>query len=224
MNLSPARLAVIVALVVGGVAVLLNGFEGSTDAAAAGRIAHAERRPSARCRRSPASPTDDPTDTPAPETDGVTFMVFNGTSTTGLGAHGAAGSRSRGVRLHAATAGNALTVAGRQDHVYFRGGADAVQNESNATYMAEEFLGGAAVKLLGVDYETRFPTTPSWWSSSAATIESRPSHPAIPTPLPGASFRSSSPSSNTSCSASDNTSGENGLVRNASAPSCRHRR
>ena len=36
MNLSPARLIVLVALVVGGVAVLLNGFDTDGDVAAVG--------------------------------------------------------------------------------------------------------------------------------------------------------------------------------------------
>ena len=42
--------------------------------------------------------------------------------------------------------------------MYFRGGADAAQNESNATNMAEEFLDGAEVKLLGAEFESAVPT------------------------------------------------------------------
>ena len=87
MNLSPARLVVLVALVVGGVAVLLNGFssDGDTAAVADGRS------PSPTVALTPtstASPTGTATDapkTPKPEVEGVTFAVFNATGTTGLG-------------------------------------------------------------------------------------------------------------------------------------------
>ena len=155
MNLSPARLAVIVALVVGGVAVLLNGFELSTDTASAGG-SPTPSAPVSPLPTSPASPTDDPIETPAPETEGVTFMVFNGTSTTGLG-----GTVQQDLEAEGYTstqdAANALTSPVAKTIVYYRGGDDAVQNEANATYMAEEFLGGAAVKLLGVEYENEVP-------------------------------------------------------------------
>ncbi|HEY6567273.1 MAG TPA: LytR C-terminal domain-containing protein [Actinomycetota bacterium] len=155
MNLSPARLAVIVALVVGGVAVLLNGFDGSTEAAA-GSGSPTPSTSVSPLPTSPSSPTDDPTTTPAPETDGVTFMVFNGTSTTGLGATVQQDLEAQGY-ISTEPAGNALTAPVAKTIVYYRGGDDAVQNEANATYMAEEFLEGAAVKLLGVDYENEVP-------------------------------------------------------------------
>jgi hypothetical protein len=150
VNLSPARLAIIVALVVGGVAVLMNGFEGSSGAAAAG----ASPTPTIVISPSPttASPTESPAETPAPETDGVTFMVFNGTSTTGLGAIVQQDLEDEGY-VAPTEAANALTSTVPKTTVYFRGGADAAQNESNATYMADQFLDGAAVKLLGDDYE-----------------------------------------------------------------------
>jgi hypothetical protein len=154
VNLSPARLAVIVALVVGGVAVLANGFEGSPDAAAAASS------PSPTVSVSPlpttSSPTTPPSETPKPETDGVTFMVFNGTSTTGLGATVQQDLEAEGY-VSTEVAGNALTSPVGKTTVYFRGGPDAAQNEANATNMAQEFLGGAAVKLLGVDYESAVP-------------------------------------------------------------------
>jgi LytR cell envelope-related transcriptional attenuator len=153
VNLSPARLAVIVALVVGGVAVLLNGFEGSTDAAASG----GSPTPSASVSplpTTPASPTDVASETPEPETDGVTIMVFNGTSQTGLAGTVQQDLEAQGY-VAPTEAGNALSSTIPRTTVYFRTGADEAQNESNATYMAEEFLDGAVVKPLGEDYETQ---------------------------------------------------------------------
>lgn len=153
MNLSPARLAVIVALVVGGVAVLLNGFELSTDTAAAG----GSPSPSVTVSplpTTPASPTDVATDTPAPETDGVTIMVFNGTSQTGLAGIVQQDLQDQGYDAPT-DAANALSSTIPRTTVYFRVGADEAQNEANATYMAEEFLDGAVVKPLGEDYDTQ---------------------------------------------------------------------
>jgi hypothetical protein len=155
VNLSPARLAVIVALVVGGVAVLLNGFEGSTGAAAADTSS-----PSPAATTPPASttaaPTDPPTETPTPQTEGVAFMVFNGTSELGLAGTVQQNLEAEGY-IAAEKAANAITSPVSKTTVYFRGGDDAAQNESDATYMAEELLGDAAVKLLGVDYEDAVP-------------------------------------------------------------------
>lgn len=152
MNLSPARLAVIVALVVGGVAVLLNGFEGSTDVAAAGGSPTPAVTLSPGPTRS-ASPTTAAAQTPRPKIDGVTFMVFNGTATTGLGGTVQQALEAEGYESTQAAA-DALTKPVNKTIVYFRGGDDAAQNESNATRMADDFLGGAAVTLLGVEYET----------------------------------------------------------------------
>ena len=73
MNLSPARLIVLVALVVGGVAVLLNGFDTDGDVAAVGGTSPS---PSLSLSPSPSTTTSPtPTDavnTPEPEVDGVT--------------------------------------------------------------------------------------------------------------------------------------------------------
>ena len=160
MNLSPARLVVLVALVVGGVAVLLNGFssDGDTAAVAGGRS------PSpivALTPTSTASPTGTPTDTPKtpkPEVEGVTFAVFNATATTGLGAEVEQLVAAEGYEV-TQPAGNADTTGLARTVVYFRGGEDAAQAKSNATRLAEDLLNGAEVKLLGAEFESAVPDT-----------------------------------------------------------------
>ena len=157
VNLSPARLIVLVALVVGGVAVLLNGFDTDGDVAAVGGTSPS---PSVVLSTSP-TPTTTPTptdavNTPEPEVDGVTFVVLNATSTAGLAAEVQQMLEDEGY-TKGAEAANAPTTGVAKTTVYFRGGADAAQNESNATNMAEEFLDGAEVKLLGAEFESAVP-------------------------------------------------------------------
>jgi hypothetical protein len=160
VNLSPARLAVIVALVVGGVAVLLNGFSGSGGASAVGEGG----TPPTAAASSPtttSSPTETPSkpvETPAPVVDGVTVMVFNGTNTTGLGAQVDELLTGKGYDTPVVP-GNAPSKPVDKTIVYFRGGPDADQNESNATHMSKRFLGGTDVKPLGAEFESLVPTT-----------------------------------------------------------------
>jgi LytR cell envelope-related transcriptional attenuator len=157
VNLSPARLIVLVALVVGGVAVLLNGFDSDGDVAAVGGTSPS---PSVSLSVSP-TPTTTPTptdaaNTPEPEVDGVTFAVFNGTSSTGLAGEVQQMLEDEGYVV-GQEATNAPTPGIAKTTVYYRGGADAEQAKSNATNMADEFLDGAEVKLLGAEYETLVP-------------------------------------------------------------------
>jgi hypothetical protein len=156
VNLSPARLAVLVALVVGGIAVLLNGFSDTEGTAVAGG---SEPAASSSPTVAPSSPTPtpaSPTETPKPKVKGVTFMVFNGTSTTGLGATVQQTLEEAGYQA-SQDAGNALIVPTARTIVYFRGGADADQAKSDATNMAKEFLNDADVRPLGQDYIDEVP-------------------------------------------------------------------
>jgi hypothetical protein len=157
VNLSPARLIVLVALVVGGVAVLLNGFGTDGDVAAVGGTSPS---PSLALSTSPTTTTSPSpstaTNTPKPEIEGVTFGVLNATATAGLAAEVQQMLETEGY-AKGPEAANAPTTGVAKTTVYFRGGADAAQNESNATKMAEEFLDGAEVKLLGAEYESSVP-------------------------------------------------------------------
>jgi hypothetical protein len=155
VNLSPARLAVMVALVVAGIVVLVNGFGSSgSGTATAGSSASPSITLSPQPTPTVSSPT--PTETPKPKVNGVTFMVFNGTSTTGLGAQVQQDLEAEGYEA-TEQAGNAPNTPVGTTIVYFRGGEDEAQNESNATKMADDFLDGAKVKVLGAEYESLVP-------------------------------------------------------------------
>jgi hypothetical protein len=158
VNLSPARLAVIVALIVGGIAVLINGFGGGGDivASAAGSASPTVTVTPTVSPTATSSPTA--TDKPKPKTKGVTMAVFNGTSTTGLGATVQQDLEAQGY-VKTQDAADAPNKPVAKTVVYYRGGADAEQNQVNAANMAKKYLSGAEVRLLGADFESQVPTT-----------------------------------------------------------------
>ena len=137
MNLSPARLAVLVALVVVGLAVMLNGFGGEGAVSAGGTSPTA------------SSPTDGPsptaTETPTtdlePQVQGVVIQVLNGTTVTGLGATVEQLLVDKGYEA-GLPAGDADNKPVGTTTVYFRTGADADQNEVDAENLAKRFLKG----------------------------------------------------------------------------------
>lgn len=143
VNLGTWRIAIIVALVVVGVAVLANGFVDDPTAVAApsgspspsdvgGDDDGQTDSPSPR-------PTDEPEETPPPNETGVAVKVFNGTSVPGLAAQ---------VQDELVAAGNegpeepdnAPVVPVTKTTVYFRGGPQAEQNQADAVYIAETYL------------------------------------------------------------------------------------
>jgi hypothetical protein len=150
VNLSPARLAVLVALVVGGIAVLLNGFDTSTGTAVAGGTSPS---PTAASPTS-ASPTQagGATTTPKPQVEGVKIMVFNGTDTTGLGGTVQQMLEAKGY-VKTADAQDAPSKPVTETTVYFKGGADSEQARSDAKHMATKYLHGAQVDVLGDDLD-----------------------------------------------------------------------
>lgn len=156
VNLSPARLAVLVALVVGGIAVLLNGFDTSGGTAVAGGVSPS---PTAAVSPTTTSPTaTTATETPKPQKQGVNIMVLNGTNTTGLGAQVQEFLVGKGyVVPDNADAADAPSKPIAQTTVYFRGGADADQAKSDATYMATKYLHDADVKVLAADIQDVVP-------------------------------------------------------------------
>jgi hypothetical protein len=149
VNLGTARIVVIVALVVGGVAVLVNGFSGTTAAApSGGPTASVTSTPSAT-----VSASTGPVATPSPQVNGVTISVFNGTTTTGLGAQAQQTLTNAGY-VAPADAGNAPTTGIAVTTVYYRGGAAAAQNKSDATYMVKKYFKGGKVALLGNEFNS----------------------------------------------------------------------
>lgn len=149
MNLGTGRIVVIVALVVGGIAVLVNGFSGSTAAAPSG----GSTVPTSSSPTPSQSSSPTPVATPSPQVDGVRIAVFNGTTAAGLGAQAQATLTNAGYvaptdAQNAPTTGIAITT------VYYRGGAAAEQNKSNAAYMVKKFFKGGKIALLGNEFDT----------------------------------------------------------------------
>jgi hypothetical protein len=149
VNLGTGRIVVIVALLVVGAAVLANGFADGGSALQPGGgpsgSAAASETPSGSPSGSATSPTA--TSTPTPQVDGVVIQVFNGTNVTGLGATAQAYLVGKGYTANV----DALDAPSKpvpKTIVYFRGGPDAAQNESNATNMAKKYFKGAKVAEL----------------------------------------------------------------------------
>ena len=148
VNLGTGRIIVIVALLVVGAAVLANGF------ADGGTALQPDGGPSGSVVAT-GSPTGSPTgstsptaaQTPAPQVDGVLIQVFNGTNVTGLGATAQDFLQSKGYTINA-PALDAPSKPVPQTIVYYRGGPDAAQNESNAAFMAKKYFDGAKVQEL----------------------------------------------------------------------------
>ncbi|MGZ8580616.1 MAG: LytR C-terminal domain-containing protein [Actinomycetota bacterium] len=142
--MSPARLAVLVALVVGGIAIMMNGF-GDDDAVLAGGST-ASVEPTGSPGASPtgsASPTSSESPPPElePQVDGVMIQVLNGTSEVGLASQVEDFLELKGYRA-ALPAADAPQKPVETTIVYFRTGDDAEQNEVDAGNLARRFLKG----------------------------------------------------------------------------------
>jgi LytR cell envelope-related transcriptional attenuator len=145
VNLGVARLAIVAALVVVGVAVLANGFsEGTTPVST-------PDTPSPSPSASP-SPTDRPRQTVSPNQDGVLVQVLNGTNTAG-----AAGDFQILLEdenyLKAGEPGDAPDKPVLDSVVYFRADDQAAQNRADAQLLADTYLEGAAVERLPATFE-----------------------------------------------------------------------
>lgn len=153
VNLGTARVVLLVALVVVGVAVLANGFAGGTAATPpVGGVGTTPSSPATGSSPS-SSPSKPPRETPSPQVQGVMIQVFNGTSTTGLA--GQVQQRlERDGYVAAAAAGNAPSPPVAKTVVYFRGGTAAAQNRSDATRVADTYLSGARVLKLAADVQS----------------------------------------------------------------------
>jgi LytR cell envelope-related transcriptional attenuator len=152
VNIGTARIVIIVALVVAGIAILWNGFgDAGSSALPGGGATAAPTGPTGETGASPsASGSPSPRETPSPQVDGVTVQVFNGTNETGLAAEVQQSLGSDGYRTPAEP-GNAPSSPVAQTVVYFRGGGDRAQNRADATYLAETSFPGAKVKVLSQD-------------------------------------------------------------------------
>src|SRR6266705_2983673 len=150
VNLGTARIVVIVALVVAGAAVLANGFPESGGNAAG---SSGGPSPSGSPSSPPSSPTTQPPPPgPSPQTTGVSFTALNGTDVFGAGAAAQALLVKHSYNS-VQDATNAPSTGVAKTTIYYRGGQGGAQNKSDASYVAQTYFNGAAVKKLDPSLE-----------------------------------------------------------------------
>ncbi len=155
MNLGTARIVVLVALVVAGVAILVNGFGGQSVALPNAAAPSGSPSASATSRPSGGATSDSPSTAPLPDPQppaDVTVAVFNGTATTGLAAQGDQTLTDAGYVAGQAPADSPVKPIPKTT-VYYRGGPDADQNQANAQAVAAVVFKGAQVAQLGTDFD-----------------------------------------------------------------------
>jgi hypothetical protein len=144
VNPGVARLAIVVALVVGGIAVLANGFSEGTVGPSPS--------PGPQTSRSPSpSPQPSPDDEVVPREEGVLVQVLNGTNAPGFAATFQTTLQEEGGYLPAGEAADAPEKPILDTIVYFRKDQDAAQNEADAGLLSDTYLGGVAVEPLPAD-------------------------------------------------------------------------
>jgi hypothetical protein len=153
MNTGTARIVIIVALLVVGGLVLANGFTNPAPVAAASspqpEVTESPTTPATSTDTGSPAPAVEETPEPSPPKD-VSVAVFNGTSSIGL-----AGTEMDKLTGDSYKLGQPPTDAPQKPVektvVYFVGGSDAAQNESDATALADTYYKGAKVKELSSD-------------------------------------------------------------------------
>lgn len=146
VNLGTARIVIILALAVGGIVVLANGFgSGAIVTPPTGAAGSDTASPSGSSPTS--SPSQPPKETPSPQIEGVQIAVFNGTNETGLAAQVQQLLEADGY-VAAQDPADADSKPVPKTIIYFRAGADAPQNRSNARYIADTYFDGARVAVL----------------------------------------------------------------------------
>jgi hypothetical protein len=160
VNLGTGRILILVALVVVGVAVLANGFPEGGGAVAEPSASVSTPSGSTSPTTPGGSTTPPPAPTPAPQVDGVTVMVLNGTNVTGAAAAAQDMLVQKGYTAPAAAA-DAPNAGVADTTVYYRGGADAAQNKANATQIAKKYFKSAPVKKLDQTFSDVVPATVS---------------------------------------------------------------
>jgi hypothetical protein len=144
VNPGIARLAIIIALIVGGVAVLANGF--SEEGVAAPPDDSSTPSPTGT-----PSPTRTPQPTIVPNQDGVLIQVLNGTSRPGYAATFQDTLITTGGYVAAGDPGDAPNKPVLDSIVYYRADGDRAQNQADAKLLSDEYLGGVTVERLPAD-------------------------------------------------------------------------
>ncbi len=149
MNLGTARIVIVLALIVTGIAVLANGFGSGaivtpvipSGAGASGTSPSSSPSP---------PPSHTPSPTPSPQVQGVKVAVFNGTFAPGLAAQVQQKLTGDGY-VQGQPPGDAPSKVVATTVVYFRGGSNEAQNRVDARYIAQKYFTGARVAALGAD-------------------------------------------------------------------------
>jgi LytR cell envelope-related transcriptional attenuator len=142
VNPGVGRLAIVIALVVGGVSVLANGF---SDEGAAAPPAASTNTPSPTGSPSPAR---SPQQSIVPNQEGVLVQVLNGTSVAGYAADFQETLVDQGGYLPAGDPADAPEKPVLDSVVYFRPDGNSAQNRADARLLSDTYLGGVAVKPL----------------------------------------------------------------------------
>jgi hypothetical protein len=158
VNLGVARLAIVAALIVVGIAVLANGFSDGVGAATP-----PGGSPSPSATETP-SPTKPPKQTIEANREGVLVQVFNGTNKPGFAADFQILLDDEGY-LKAAEPADAPDKPVLDSVVYFRRDDNAAQNRADAELLSETYLGGVPVQPLPAAY-----ADPSITSESADVV------------------------------------------------------
>jgi len=177
VNLSPARLAVLVALVVGGIAIMMNGFgdQGAAIAEGSDVVQPTDTESPSPSGSTPPAATETAPPALDAQVDGVLIQVLNGTEMTGLAAE--ADQFLVGKGYQSFTPDDLVDKPVPGTIVYFRTGDDAEQNRVDAENLAAKYLKGVTatakplnealdavvaprtqlVVVLGEDYATANP-------------------------------------------------------------------
>jgi hypothetical protein len=152
VNLGTWRIVILAGLIATGTVILSEGFTGrQVDT------------PAVTGTTGPTGGTTGPTETqtqepPPPEGQirGVSIAVFNGTEEIGFAADVTLTLEDAGYSI-GQEAMDAPTTGVRKSTVYFRGGANAAQNEANAQLLADDQLPGAKVRRINPEFTDLVP-------------------------------------------------------------------
>jgi hypothetical protein len=141
MNPGVSRLAIVIALVIGGVALLANGFSDGKTVASLGDS------PTPSSPSGTPSPSRSPQQTIVPNQDGVLVQVLNGTSKAGYAGDFQILLEQEGY-LRAGEPADAPDKPVVDSVVYYRLDDNKAQNKADAGLLSETYLGGVPVKPL----------------------------------------------------------------------------
>ena len=158
MNFGSARILVIVALIVAGVAILAGGFGHGVSSVGANPTAASSHPSSSTRPTGSTSPSPATLPSPQPAKD-VKIAVFNGTSSAGLAAQGDQTLTTAGYVAGQAPANSPVQGGAPKTVIYYRGGAHADQNKSDAQLIAATYFNGAKVQLLGGGFQSAIAAT-----------------------------------------------------------------